>query len=77
VQFFNAYTYDTRENVPGGWIIVAAGVDEVPALLKRYGQAPEHGPRPLVSGRVETKDLRGKLVSPAAGVLLVDLVGDV
>ena len=30
-----------------------------------------------MSGRVETKDLRGKLVSPGAGVWMVDLVGDV
>jgi hypothetical protein len=58
-------------------MLVAAPVEQVPSLLKRSGHSPEHGPRALVSGRVETKDLRGKLVSPGAGVWMVDLVGDV
>lgn len=75
LQLLLAYTFDTRNNTPGGWMLVAASPDQVPALLKKYGHAMEHGVRPLVRGRVETKDMRGKLVSPGEGVYLLDLSG--
>ncbi len=76
LRFFHAFTYDDREKIPGGVIIVAIPTGTEAEFLRKYGTAPENSGEGRKARREsDTERLTGILRADGKRLFFIDYDG--
>jgi hypothetical protein len=74
LRFFHAFTYDKKDNVYGGWIVVAVPAGEASAFVEEFGTHPD-GSGPRDRAKPKTEYLTGTFRADAKRLWFVDYKG--
>ncbi len=74
LRFFHAYTYDDKENIRGGWIIVAIPSGVEGAFVKKYGTVPSASGKKALR-KSDAEKLKGVFRSDGKRLFYIDYEG--
>lgn len=72
LRFFHAMTYDTKNNLPGGIMILAVPADTVDKMVKKYGSFPDGKRR----WTLDSEKLKGTFRIGSRGRYYLDVSGE-